>query len=281
MTGMTDGIIAGYDGSAGSGEAVRWAAREAWARGTVLTICLAWPAADLRQLGDWGAHERARQLGEPILAQGVRIARTVPDLTDVGTVLAEGSPAHVLCERSGTAEMVVVGSRGHGGLTGSQLGSVSWQVASHAQGRVVVVRGQWRPVNQAPDPIVAGIDGSRESQAALTFAFEEAALRNVPLIAVCALMDEPGRIGGARRMEEEFGRLMTSREKENPEITVLRQVAFGTPRSALLTAAAEAQMLVVGARGLGGLEGMHLGSVAGTMVHHSPCPVAIVHLTVR
>jgi hypothetical protein len=60
MTGMTDGIIAGYDGSACSDEALRWAAREAWARGTALTICLAWPAPDLLQLGDWGAHDRAR-----------------------------------------------------------------------------------------------------------------------------------------------------------------------------------------------------------------------------
>lgn len=281
MTGMTDGIIAGYDGSAGSDEALRWAAREAWARGTALTICLAWPAADLRLLGDWGAHDRAQQLGGEILARGVRLAGTVPDLTEVRTVLAEGSPAHVLCERGSAAEMVVVGSRGLGGLAGSRLGSVSWQVACHGQGRVVVVRGQWRPVNQAPGPVVAGIDGSPGSRDALTFAFEEAALRDVPLVTVCALMDAPGRIGGARRMEEDFGQLMTSREKEHPEITVLREVTFGTPRSALLTAAAEAQMLVVGARGLGGLEGMSLGSVAGALVHHSPCPVAVVHLAAR
>ena len=207
----------------------------------------------------------------------MRLAATVPDLTDVRTVLAEGSPAHVLCERSSAAEMVVVGSRGHGGLADSRLGSVSWQVACHGQGRAVVVRGQWRPVNQPPGPVVAGIDGSPDSQEALTFAFEEAALRDVPLVAVCALMDAPGRIGGGQQMEDDFGRLMTSREKEHPEITVLRQVTFGTPRSALLTAAAEAQMLVVGARGRGGLEGMSLGSVAGTLVHHSPCPVTVVH----
>jgi len=82
-------------------------------------------------------------------------------------------------------------------------------------------------------------------------------------------------------MEEEFSCLMADREKEHPEITVLRQVAFGPPRSALLTAAAEAQLLVVGSRGLGGLEGMSLGSVAAALVHHSPCPVAIVHPPVR
>ena len=277
MTGMTDGIIAGYDGSAGSDEALRWAAREAWARGTALTICLAWPAADLLQLGDWGAHDRARQLGGDILARGKRLAGSVPDLADVRTVLAEGSPAHVLCERSSSAEMVVVGSRGHGGLGDSWLGSVSWQVACHAQGRVVVVQGQWRPVNQPPGPVVVGVDGSPASRDALTFAFEEAALRDVSLIAVCALTDAPAKIGGAARMEEDFSRLMTLREKEYPEVTVLRQVTFGAPRSALLTAAAEAQMLVAGSRGLGGLEGMSLGSVAGALLHHAPCPVAVVH----
>jgi nucleotide-binding universal stress UspA family protein len=278
---MSDGIIVGYDGSAGSDEALRWAAREAWARGTALTICLAWPAADLLRLGDWGAHDRAQHLGGEILARGVRLAGAVPDLADVRTVLAEGSPAHVLCERSIAAEMVVVGSRGHGGMADSWLGSVSWQVACHGLGRVVVVRGQWRPVNHPPGPVVAGVDGSPESQDALTFAYEEAALRGVPLVAVCALTDAPGRIGGALLMEEAFGRLMTSREKEHPETTVLRQVTFGTPRSALLTAAAEAQMLVVGARGLGGLEGMSLGSVGGALVHHSPCPVAVVHVQAR
>src|SRR6516165_2399290 len=212
MTGMTDGIIAGYDGSAGSDEALRWAAREAWARGTALTICLAWPAADLLQLGDWEASNRARQLGGDILARGVRLAGTVPDLTDVRTVLAEGSPALVLCERSSTAEMVVVGSRGHGGLADSWLGSVSWQVANHGQGRVVVVRGHWRSVNQSPGPVVAGVDGSSASQDALRFAFEEAALRDVPLVAVCALADAPGKVGGAARMEDDFSRQMTLHE---------------------------------------------------------------------
>ena len=281
MSEMTDGIIAGYDGSPDGDDALRWAAREAWARGTVLTICLAWTPGDLAVLGDGHAHGRARQQGEQILARGARLAGSVPDLAEVRAVLAEGPPAHVLCERSRTAEMVVVGRRGHGQLAASQLGSVSWQVASHAQGRVVVVRGQWRPVNQSPGPVVAGMDGSPVSQDALTFAFEEAALRDVPLIAVCALMDAPGRIGGARLMEEEFSRLMADHEKEHPEITVLRQVAFGAPRSALLTAAAEAQLLVVGSRGLGGLEGMSLGSVVAALLHHSPCPVAVVHPPVR
>jgi nucleotide-binding universal stress UspA family protein len=281
MAGMTDGVIAGYDGSASSDEALRWAAREAWTRGTILTICLAWPPGELALPGDSGVLDRARQRGEEILARGARSIGSVLDPGDVRTILAEGPPARILCERSGSAEMVVVGSHGHGGLSGSLLGSVSWQVASHGRGRIVVVRGQWRPVNQSPGPVVVGVDGSPGSQAALAFAAEEAALRDVPLVAVCALADAPGVLGGAAQMEEGFSRLMTLREKEHPEVTVLRQVSFGPPRTALLNAAAGAQMLVVGARGLGGLDGMSLGSVAATLLHHSPCPVGVVHRLVR
>ena len=277
MTGMTDGIIAGYDGSPGSDEALRWAAREAQARGTMLTVCLAWAPGYLALADDPAVHDLARQRGGEILARGVRHAESVLDSGDVRSVLAEGRPARVLCERSRSAEMVVVGSRGLGGLAGALLGSVSWQVAGHAQGRVVVVRGHWRPVNQSPGPVVVGADGSAASQSAVTFALEEATLRDAPIVALCALADSPGRLGGARQMEEDFSRQMTLQEKEHPEVTVLRQVAVGPPRSALLTAGAEAQMLVVGSRGLGGLEGMSLGSVVQAVLHHSPCPVAVVH----
>ncbi len=281
MAGMTDGIISGYDGSAGSEQALRWAAREAWARGTVLTICLAWPRDELALPEDSGVHDRARQRGEEILARGAQFIGSLLDPSEVRRVLVEGPPARVLCERSHPAEMVVVGSRGQGGLSGSLLGSVSWQVASHGQGRIVVVRGRWRPVNQSPGPVVVGVDGSPGSQAALLFGFEEAALRDVPLVAVCALADAPGVLGGAAQMEEGFSRLMTLREKDHPEVTVLREVSFGPPRTALLNAADGAQMLVVGARGLGGLDGMSLGSVAATLLHHSPCPVGVVHRPVR
>jgi len=86
---------------------------------------------------------------------------------------------------------------------------------------------------------VAGVDGSPAPQAALTFAFEEAAPRDVPLVALCALSEAPGVLGGAREIEEHFGQLMIAEEKEHPEITVLRQVAVGPPRRALLAAAPE------------------------------------------
>jgi nucleotide-binding universal stress UspA family protein len=273
MTGVTYDIVAGYDGSPGSAEAVRWAAREAQARGTALTVCLAWAPDPMAPPTDM-----ARRHGAQILARGLPYAESVLGPGRVHPELADGSAAHALCERSRTAGMVVVGSRGQGDLPGVRLGSASWQVAGHADGRVVIVRGRWRQANEPPGPIVVGVDGSPWSRAAMTFAFEEAALHDVQLVAVCALADAPGMLGGAREIEEDFDQMRRSEEKEHPEIAVIRHVAAGSPRSALLAAAARAQMLVVGCRGLGGVEGMSLGSVAQAVVHHSPCPVGVVRV---
>jgi cation-transporting ATPase F len=125
--------------------------------------------------------------------------------------------------------------------------------------------------------VVVGADGSPAAQAAIAFAFEEAALRDVPLVAVCALTDAPGRLGEGRQVEEDFDHLMAREAKAHPEVTVVRRVLPGTPRAALLTAAADAQLIVVGARGRGGLEGMSLGSVAQAVLHHAPGPAGVVH----
>ena len=108
----------------------------------------------------------------------------------------------MLCECSGGAEMVV-GSRGRGGLAGLLLGSLSLQVAGHARGRVVVVRGHWRSAaGYVPGAVVVGADGSAASQALVAFAFEEAALRQAPVLTVCALADTAGSFGSAHRIEE-------------------------------------------------------------------------------
>jgi nucleotide-binding universal stress UspA family protein len=66
--------------------------------------------------------------------------------------------------------------------------------------------------------------------------------------------------------------------KEHPEVSVVRQVLPGTPRAALLAAAADAQLLVVGARGRGGFDEMSLGSIAHAVLLYAPSPVAVVRL---
>ena len=269
-------IVVGYDESPGSDLALRWAVGEAQARGTPLRVCFAWAPYCLEELGEPAVDDLARQRATEVLAPGLRYAESLLGPDRVSPLLADGPAEQMLCEQSGVAEMVVVGSHGHGQVAGLLLGSVAGQVAGHGHGPVVVVRGQWRSPNQGAGPVVAGVDGSPDAQAAMTFAVREAALRATPLLAVCALADSPSVLGGARRMEEDFSASMDLLEKDRPDVRVLRQVDPGTPRTALLSAAAGAQLLVTGFRGRGGLDDMSLGSVARAMLEHAPCPVAVI-----
>jgi nucleotide-binding universal stress UspA family protein len=277
MTAMRNGIVVGYDGSPGSDQALRWAVEETRAHGCTLTACLAWLPPYLAMLDEAAVYDLAMKRGEEILAAGVRYARSVLGAERVVPLLANGPPALVLREQSASAEMVVLGIRGHGGITGLALGSVPWQVAGHALGPVVIVRAPRHRANQLHGPVVAGLDGSAASGEVARFAFREAELRRVPVLAVCALADAAASLGDARVVEADFDRVLRTHEKEYPGLTVLRHVSAGSPRTALLEAAASAQLLVIGPRGRGGLEGMSLGSVAHVVLHHAPCPVAVVH----
>ena len=279
MTGPIHGILVGWDGSSSSEQALLWAAREARWRGTIMTICHAWtPGYVSGPPGDDGAFDRAQRAGERSLTQGLRFARNVIGPGWAQPLLAAGPAARVLCEHSADADLVVVGARGQGGLPGMLLGSVGQQVCAHARGRVVVVRGHWHPAAEYfPGPVVVGADGSADANAAIAFAAEEAMQRAVPVQIVCALADAPGGLGEAGRIQEAVDHDVTCLEKQHPELAILRQVTFGQPRAALLEAAAEAQLIVVGSRGRGGISGMLLGSVAQAIIHHSPCPVGVVH----
>lgn len=267
-------IIVGYDGSPGSAEALDWAVQEARLRGTQVTICHAWMPQPFPADGA-DAPDPAHEQAERVLADGVRRARASG--AEVRPALASGPAARVLCEQSAGADLMVVGARGIGGLPGLLLGSVSLQVAAHAQAPVTVVRGRWRPgPGQYPQPVVVGADGSPEAQAALEFAMAEAALRDVPLIAVCALCDSAGVVGVARMVEAAFGAAVDKAQAAHPDVVVQRRVEPGAPRSALLTAATRAQLLIVGARGRGGLQEMMLGSISLALLHHAACPVTVV-----
>lgn len=256
-------IVAGYDGSPDSGSAVRWAAVEARARDATLVVCLAGPAGE--QAAD-------------TLRRGLGCAHTLLDPGRAESVLMRGSPAAALLEAGATAQMLVVGTRGQGGLPGLRLGSVPSQLASHCPVPLVVVRARARPANASAGPVLAGVDGSPGSAAAVEFALHLADLHGLPLTAVCALADAPGSLAGSRRMEEEFGTLMDRLEKEYPDVLVQREALPGAARASLLQIAARtrAGLVVLGTRGRGGFASMPLGSVAQALLQYAPCPVALV-----
>lgn len=288
MTARGHEIMVGYDGSAGSAEALDWAVREARLRGLPLTVCVGWTpgytaagadaAHTASPVEQAGAVDPAREHAEAVLALGMRRAQECDSAVEPLPLLICGPPAGALCEQCVGTDMLVVGSRGRGGFTGLLLGSVGLQVAAHAPVPVTVVRGRWQPVRgHSPPPVVVGTDGSPRSLAALDLAVEEAALRDVPLVAVCALSDTAGVLGMAGSIEADFIRAMAKVQADHPEVLLQKRVEQGAPRSALLAAASRCQLLVVGARGRGGLREMTLGSVSLAVLHHAPCPVTVVH----
>lgn len=275
MTSAAKQIVAGYDGSPDSEQALDWAIGEARLHEAGLTVCHAWPGPGAPYSG--AAARAVRRSAEQLLAGAMRRAQARPGSAPVRPLLAAGPPAQVLCELSSSSAMVVVGAQGHDRLARALLGPVSLQVAAYASGPVTVVRGRWQPVAGKPAaPVVVGADGSGSAQDAVAFAFEEAARRGAPLHAVCALADAAGVLGAARQVEADFDQALAKCESDYPHVAVERVLRQGAPRSALLEAATGAQLLVVGARGRGGLPEMQLGSVSLAVLHHAPCPVSII-----
>jgi nucleotide-binding universal stress UspA family protein len=140
-------IVVGIDGSEASKEALSWALDEARLRGDTVVAIHAWtasyaappalPGAPLTPVGD-GMTEAIRDGAEALLSEAVAEARA--DDVTIEQRLVEGPAATALIEAAKGAELLVVGSRGHGGFTGLLLGSVSDQVANHAPCPVVIVR---------------------------------------------------------------------------------------------------------------------------------------------
>ena len=135
-------IVVGMDGSTSSKEALRWAADEAERRGDVVEAVLAWdnPYRDMWLPSNPAGTDPLAHLR---VALDRTVAATVGDhpAVKVETAVVEGHAAQVLVDRARGADLLVVGSRGHGGFAGAFLGSVSINCAAHSPCPVVVVRG--------------------------------------------------------------------------------------------------------------------------------------------
>lgn len=136
-------IAVGIDGSRGSEWALRFAVEESRLRNVKLRVVTAWHIAPsvymeaaVLAVYDHDVVERAARGNAEEVVE--RVLRPVPSKS-VEVVTRRGSAAEVLIEESERAQMLVVGSRGHGGFVGLLLGSVGQQCAAHARCPVVVV----------------------------------------------------------------------------------------------------------------------------------------------
>lgn len=287
-------IVVGIDGSDGTIRAVRWAAAEAARRRLRLRLV---HAHNLPALGyplmleTRGLHEVLIEQAQTWLrAAAETVARVAPQVEVQTEVRTAGAIAQ-LTDESRHARYVVVGSRGLGGIPRLLLGSTAEGLAGHAGCPVVVVPDVTEPAPNAP--VVVGVDGSPVSDAAVAVAFDEAATRDVDLVAVHAWSDFVGTglyapLLTVREWSEEDlsevedaeWRVMVEQlagwRDKYPDVNVQRVLVKERPAAALLDHAQRAQLLVVGSRGRGGLTSTLLGSTSRAVLHHAPCPVIVV-----
>ncbi|UBU11519.1 universal stress protein [Nonomuraea gerenzanensis] len=267
-------ILVGVDGSRAGLEAAGWAAREAALRDVPLLVAHAMPrwayeteTGRLAEVAAW-----MREGGRSVLTAAEERARGDKPKISLRTTFLPDDPRAALIEAARDAELLVVGSHGLGGVRGMLVGSVAYGVAGHAPCDVVVVR----QVSSAGE-IVAGVDGSAASPRVLEFGFAEAALRGARLRVVHARAQqgfEPAAGEGPGTLKETLSGLRV----RFPGVAVVEELVHGHPVEVLRQAAAGAELLVVGSHGQGMFAGMVLGSVSHALLHHAPCPLAVVRI---
>jgi nucleotide-binding universal stress UspA family protein len=137
----TERIVVGFDGSRSARLAVRWAVLEASLRMATVDVVHAWtlPTLTGRALTPKRIVRAVTDAADELLAAALDGVQDAVGDTLVRPVPLEGRPARTLVEEAGDADLVVVGSRGHGAFGRLALGSVSSQVLTHASCTVVVV----------------------------------------------------------------------------------------------------------------------------------------------
>lgn len=277
-------IVVAVDGSERNRSALRWAGTEAAAEGCGLVLVTALRDHVVAVPGRGNGEQRAA------LAMLDRARTHLGPLTTDETVTTrtvDGAPVEVLLGEAEEARMVVVGKRGLGGFARLLVGSTSIALAGRSPVPVAVVPDGWDPQERTGRPVVLGVDPFEPDHNPRHLAFRRAQRMRVPLVAVYG-WEAPATyswdadiVSGAisaheqegQRRFEEFLATWTARF---PEVTVRPMRAHRHPATAVLDAAEESQLVVLGRHQAGAFGGFAVGSVARTVLHYAETPVLVV-----
>ena len=250
----------------------------------ILTVGPGYPAYDVRV--PEVAEELRQQTQEILDEQTKKIEQAGGKIAQRHLRLAEHHPGFEhhpsddvvrVAEEIG-AGLIVLGSRGLGGVRRALMGSVSDSVVRHAHCPVMVVRGE--PV-AFPTKILLATDGSKEAELAATAAAELAKSTASELqVAHVAAQYPYARAAGEELpdvaqqvLDEQVSRL------QHAGVTVAEAHVRVGPPAAVIVALTEhmgAHLIIMGSRGMGGIRRALMGSVSDSVVRHAHCAVMVV-----
>jgi nucleotide-binding universal stress UspA family protein len=257
--------------------------REAEHHNTTVLAVLAWSYIDQQPTSaGFDPHHTAADADRALEAM-IAAALTQEQASGVRRQAVCDLPARALLDAAAGEAMLVVGARGLGGFKGLLVGSVSQHCVHAAVVPTVVVRDVSEPARAAG--VVVGVDGSDHARGVLAWAVDEARRRAAPLTVVhgydrpvtsdlLPLLNPERLAEGARRVLDDA---LATVDTSGLDLTVTASPTG--PAGATIDAAGDADLVVVGSRGLGPVRRLLLGSVATQVLHHAPCTVAIIPTT--
>lgn len=281
-------LTVGYDGSEAARQAVRWATREAHLRKATLRLLHARTTPPGEGNRPDVTDDNDRSDGQRLLTEAEHIVTAESQRVLTERVFPATPPTRALVHESHHTQMLIAGAHGLEALSPAAVGSTAEIVTLHAHCPVAVIHRL--PEKQAvPDKgaVLVGVDGSPVGEQAIALAFEEASLRQAPLLALHAWSDVPtdpwlhstNQGWSWDHVEDRESAMLAERlagwQEQYPQVQVERIVVRDRPVRSLIERANQAQLIVVGSRGRGGFTGMLLGSTSQALLHAAPIPLII------
>lgn len=278
-------IVVAVDGSERNRSAVVRAAEEAARQACEVVLVTALPDHVVSR-----PHYSAHTQGQEVLDMLADVRAEMRHLVDERAVASRalaGTPVEVLLDQASGARLVVVGKRGLGGFARLLVGSTSIALAGRSPVPVAIVPDGWDPAERSGMPVVLGVDSFRADHQASRLAFRHAERLGVPLVAVhgwetpAVFSWDADVISGAvrehdREGERRFDEFLATWTRRFPDVVVRPMRRHVHPATAILEAAEEAQLVVLGRHQPGVLGGFAYGSVARAVLHYADTPVLVV-----
>lgn len=279
-------VVVGIDGTDQSLRAVRYAALEALRLGSRLRLVHAQPeTTPLAPMLPLVGSETLDEVSTRIVAEARRVAVEVAgDQISLDAVVRSGPRVHVLVAVAADAELMVMGHRDRSLLGRVLTSSTTTGVAAHAACPVVCVPSTWSP-DTSQRPVVVGVEDPDQAREELSVAFAAADARRTSL-RVLHTWKLPGRYDDAVVSQSTLelwraaatsvlNRVLADWQLAYPAVRVEVDVRHQHPAPALVGASEGADLLVLGRHGRSTPFGMHLGSVARTLIREARCPVEV------